>query len=80
MFKLRCLIKNNASIDQISTDQIYFNFFCRNSPGFIDEDSVKDFQSLGQIFFISCFTGIFFSDLGSGDEKKKIKKNLKMTS
>ena len=26
---------------------------------------------LGQNFFISWFTGFFFSDLGSGDEKKK---------
>ena len=33
---------------------------------------------LGQIFFISWFTGIFFSDLGSGGREKK--RALKMTS
>ena len=34
------------------------------------DGNVKE-KTLGQIFFISCFTGIFFTDLGSGGPKKK---------
>ena len=38
------------------------------------------FVWLGQNFFISWFTGFFFSELGSGEPKKINKKALKMTS